>query len=165
VLIRPEVISALRRVIGNYTAEEIYSKDERGLLREVYAEVSKHLNKNNFVNFRDVLLLELKLPEKLQTAINEKLTKKQIANSYVYRLDRENSEKERRRIEAEGIKLFEDISGVSILRWRGIEVTETLASSPNAKIVVVGTNGDSLPIILNTDNPSNADNPLNTKNP
>ena len=37
-----------------------------------------------------------------------------------------------------------------LLRWKGIEATEKLANSPNAKIVIVGGK-DGLPLILNTD--------------
>ena len=36
-----------------------------------------------------------------------------------------------------------------LLRWKGIEATEKLASSANAKIVVIGSGKDGLPLILN----------------
>ena len=36
----------------------------------------------------------------------------------------------------------------SYLRWKGIDATLELAKSPNSKIVVIGTGGDGLPIIL-----------------
>jgi hypothetical protein len=39
----------------------------------------------------------------------------------------------------------------SYLRWRGIEATLMLAQSPNAKIVVIGSGKDGLPIILNAE--------------
>ena len=34
------------------------------------------------------------------------------------------------------------------LAWKGIEATEKLANSPNAKIVVIGSGDNGLPIIL-----------------
>ena len=66
-------------------------------------------------------------------------------------MDRERQEKERRKIESEGIRIFEETSGVDILTWRGIEATENLAKSENAKVVVIGNDSKSLPIILNAD--------------
>ena len=35
-LVRPEVVSALRVVIGNYRPEDIYARDEAGLLDEIF---------------------------------------------------------------------------------------------------------------------------------
>ena len=148
-LVRPEVISALRRVIGNYTPQEIYSRDEQGLLEEIRVEVMAQVGEN-YVNFHDILILELLLPDPLQTAINDKLAKEQQALAHDFIIERERKEKERRRIEAEGIKLFSSISGVNILNWRGIEATEALAASDNAKVVIIGTDSKSLPVILNT---------------
>ncbi len=67
---------------------------------------------------------------------------------------KEKQEAERKRIEAQGISDFQNIvaRGLSeqLLRWKGIEATEKLASSPNAKIVVIGAGKDGLPLILDT---------------
>mmetsp|Transcript_19084 Transcript_19084/g.24749 ORF Transcript_19084/g.24749 Transcript_19084/m.24749 type:complete len:93 (+) Transcript_19084:684-962(+) len=67
-------------------------------------------------------------------------------------LAKERSEADRKRIEAQGIADFQNIvsHGISsqLLQWKGIEATEKFANSPNTKIVIVGNNGDSLPVIL-----------------
>jgi regulator of protease activity HflC (stomatin/prohibitin superfamily) len=69
-------------------------------------------------------------------------------------LEREKQEAERKRIEARGIADFQQIvaQGISeqLLRWKGIEATEKLAASPNAKVVVIGAGKDGLPLILDT---------------
>jgi regulator of protease activity HflC (stomatin/prohibitin superfamily) len=39
-----------------------------------------------------------------------------------------------------------------LLQWKGIEATEKLASSPNAKVVVIGSGESGLPIILGGQN-------------
>ena len=51
-------------------------------------------------------------------------------------------------VEANGIRSFETISQISILKWRGIEATLELAKSPNSKIIVVGPGETQMPIIL-----------------
>ncbi|HXD12924.1 MAG TPA: hypothetical protein VNU65_02025, partial [Xanthobacteraceae bacterium] len=66
--------------------------------------------------------------------------------------------------EANGIAAFQRTvsQGISdsYLRWRGIEATLALAQSHNAKIVVIGTGKDGLPIILgNVDSPAAAEPP------
>jgi regulator of protease activity HflC (stomatin/prohibitin superfamily) len=149
-LVRPEVISALRVVIGNYRPEDIYARDEAGLLDEIFAVLQANLT-NHDVVIQDILIKELRLPPTLEAAINEKLIQEQQALMYEFRLKSEEGERQRRVIEAQGIKSFEGISGLSILKWRGIEATEKLANSPNAKIVIVGTGQNQLPIILGGD--------------
>jgi regulator of protease activity HflC (stomatin/prohibitin superfamily) len=145
-LVKPEVISALRVVIGNYRPEDIYARDEQGLLDEIYSTLESNLT-NHYVVVQDILVKELRLTEQIETAINAKLVQEQEALAYEFRLKLEESERQRKIIEAQGIKSFESISAISILKWRGIQATESLAKSPNTKIVIVGT-GQQLPIIL-----------------
>ena len=68
-------------------------------------------------------------------------------------LTKERQEADRKRIEAQGIADFQRIvaQGISeqLLRWKGIEATEKLAGSTNAKVIIVGAGKDGLPIILN----------------
>ncbi len=59
----------------------------------------------------------------------------------------------RKRIEATGIQEFQTIvaKGISkqMLEWKGIEATEKLAMSDNAKVVVIG-NSNGLPLIFDS---------------
>ena len=75
-----------------------------------------------------------------------------IAEEYKFRVEREKRESERKKIEAEGIRDFQQIvsQGISesYLRWRGIEATLQLSQSTNAKTVIIGNGKDGLPIIL-----------------
>lgn len=147
VLVKPEVVSALRVVIGNYRPEDIYARDEQGLLDEVFATLEANLT-NHYVVLQDVLIKELRLTPEIETAINQKLVQEQQALAYEFRLELEEAERQRKAIEAEGIRSFETISGISMLTWRGIEATLELAKSPNAKVVIIGTGQDQMPIIL-----------------
>ncbi|MCA9541349.1 MAG: prohibitin family protein, partial [Myxococcales bacterium] len=139
-VVRPEVVSTLRKVLGNYDPQMIYAKDEQGLIEELGATLRTDLNSDYF-HVTEFLVLELRLPETIEAAIKDKLTQEQQMLSYRFRLEREKDEKERRIIEAEGLKAFETISQVPILKWRGLEVTEKLSTSPNSKIILMGTGG------------------------
>jgi len=100
----------------------------------------------------DTLLYGIELPDLVVNAINRKTEQYYISEEYKFRVEREKRESERKKIEAEGIREFQTIvsQGISdsYLRWRGIEATLQLSQSSNAKIVVIGTGKDGLPIIL-----------------
>ena len=146
-LVRPEIVSALREVVGNYRPETIYSRSELGLIDETYQSLAAQLT-NRYVIVQTVIIESLRLTPELESAINQKLVDEQSALAYEFRLSREQSEAQRKAIEAEGIKTFERVSGISILKWRGIEATEALAKSPNSKVIVIGPGANQLPVIL-----------------
>ena len=147
-LVRPEIVSALRAVLGNYRPEEIYSRSEQGLIDEIYQSLAAQVT-NRYVIIQTVIIKELRLTPELEGAINQKLVDEQNALAYEFRLNRERSEAQRKEIEAGGIRQFETTAGISILKWRGIEATQELAKSPNAKIVIIGPGENQLPVLLN----------------
>jgi regulator of protease activity HflC (stomatin/prohibitin superfamily) len=99
-----------------------------------------------------VLLRDIQLPVTLKASIEAKQQAEQEALAMSFRLQRERQEAERKRIEAGGIRDFQQIvaQGISpqLLQWKGIEATETLAKSPNAKVVVIGSGRNGLPLIM-----------------
>ena len=101
---------------------------------------------------RALLIRSINLPDQIKGAIESKLKQEQEALAYEFRLQREESEAERKRIEAEGIAKYNSIISASltenILRQRGIDATVGLAESPNSKVVVIGSGKEGLPLIL-----------------
>jgi regulator of protease activity HflC (stomatin/prohibitin superfamily) len=99
-----------------------------------------------------LLIRSINLPAQIKGAIESKLTQEQEALAYEFRLTREQSEAERMRIQAQGISDYNRIISASltdnILKQKGIDATLELAASPNAKVVVVGSGKDGLPMIL-----------------
>jgi hypothetical protein len=112
----------------------------------------------------DILVAGIELPAAIVAAINRKTEQYYIAEEYKFRVEREKRESERKKIEAEGIRDFQQIvsQGISesYLRWRGIEATLQLSQSTNSKVVIIGSGKDGLPIILgNVDTPPAASTP------
>jgi hypothetical protein len=110
------------------------------------------------LNLIDTLILGIELPPSIVIAINRKLEQYYIAQEYTFRVEREIKESQRKKIEAEGIREFQQIvsQGISdsYLRWRGIEATLQLSQSTNSKVVIIGGGKDGVPIILgNVDAP------------
>jgi len=101
---------------------------------------------------RALLIRSINLPPQIKTAIESKLTQEQEALAYEFRLNKEKSEAERRRIEAEGLSVYNRIISASltdnILKQKGIDATLELAQSPNTKVIVVGSGKEGLPLIL-----------------
>ena len=149
-VIVPAMRSVAREVIAQYLPEEI-NTTKRELIQTQIEEQFEAKLAANFIQCNDVLIRKVKLPLKLEESIERKLQQEQESLEYEFRLVKESKEAERKRIEAEGIRAFQDIVTQSVtndlLKWKGIEATTQLAESDNAKIVIIG-NEDGLPLIL-----------------
>jgi regulator of protease activity HflC (stomatin/prohibitin superfamily) len=147
----PVMRSVVREVIAKYLPEEINSTKREIIKKEIMDEASATLA-DNYVQLNDILIRNINLPEKLKSSIEKKLQQEQEALEYEFKIDKERLEADRKRIEAQGIQDFQKIITQSIndklLRWNGIEATLKLAESNNAKVIVVGSGKDGLPLIL-----------------
>lgn len=150
-LVRPELRSSVREVIGQFTPEELYSTKRDQVQRLIQDDLMATLAAN-YVVLKATLIRDIELPEKVRTAIEDKLEAEQAALKYEFILEQERREAERRIIEAEAKAKSNEILTASlsdkILRDKGIEATLELAKSPNSKVIVVGGEGDGLPLIL-----------------
>lgn len=151
VLVVPEVRSTVRQVMGRYTAEEIYSTKRAEVESTIKAESEKILHANN-VDMVALLIRSIQLPDQIRVAIENKLQQQQEALAYQFRLDKEKSEAERKRIAAEGESVANKIINNSLtselLKMRGIEATLELSKSPNSKVVIIGSGKEGMPLIL-----------------
>jgi regulator of protease activity HflC (stomatin/prohibitin superfamily) len=154
-LIRPELRSAVRQIIGQYTPEELYATKRQEIETRIQEAIRKTLDENH-VELKALLFRSIKLPAMIKTAIEQKLTAEQESENYEYFIQKEKKDAERRRIDAEGKAKANRILSASItdniLKEKGIIATQELAKSSNAKIVVIGGGDDGLPLILNSGN-------------
>jgi prohibitin 1 len=151
VILVPQVRSAIREITASYDAKALYSSEREQIARETF-ELTQKMMGGRGVIVESVLLRKIGLPAIVANAIQEKLKREQESEQMKFVLAKEQQEAERKRIEAQGIADFQKIvaAGISpqLLEWKGIEATEKLAMSPNAKVVVVGNPKSGLPIIL-----------------
>jgi regulator of protease activity HflC (stomatin/prohibitin superfamily) len=150
VVVRPEVRSVIRTVFGQYKPEEIYTTQKA--IQERVSMMSKVRVEARFVSLDDVPIERISLPKAIADAIETKLTQQQLAEEYTYRIAVANKEAERKSVEAQGQKRYNDTVNTSLtpslLEWQGIMATEALAKSDNAKVVVIGGSKSGLPLIL-----------------
>jgi len=151
-IVFPEVVTAVREVIGRYRPEQLYTLRTDDTQRQI-AQRAANQARERYVAIDDVLIRRLGLPEMVQQAIQRKLNQEQEALEYEYRIAKERREAQRKDIEADGIVAFQKKVASSItpqlLQWKGVEATLELSKSTNAKMVIVGGK-DGLPLILNT---------------
>lgn len=163
-LVKPEVQSEFRFVLGQYKPEEIYGS--QGFIVQTAKQGALAQLADRYVVLDDLLLKSVTLPAPVAQSIESKLRAQQMALEFDYRLQTEEKERQRKIIEAKGIREFQNIitaGGIddSYLRFRGIQATLELAKSPNSKVIVIGGK-DGMPLILDsrTDEPSLANLPM-----
>src|SRR2546428_10971238 len=88
----------------------------------------------------------------LKASIEAKQKAEQESLQMNFVLQNEKQEADRKRIAAQGIRDFQQTVATSIsqqmLQWKGIEATERLETSTNAKVVMIGNARNALPFIL-----------------
>ena len=150
VLIEPNLRAAIREATSAHTANALYTGEREMVARQIREQMASILTKRG-VNIESVLLRDIQLPMTLKASIEAKQQAEQESLAMSFRLQKEKQEAERKRLEAQGIRDFQQIvaQGISaqLLEWKGIEATENLAKSANAKVVVIG-NSKGLPLIL-----------------
>lgn len=150
VLIAPTLRNLAREVIATYPSIEAYTKRQEIQIKIQEGVIKKLEGKHIFVEL--VMLRNMDFPKMVTDAIERKLSMKQEAEKMKFVLEKEKLEAERKRVEAKGIADFQRIvsQGINenLLRWKGIEATLSLAESANAKVVVIGSSRDGLPLIL-----------------
>ena len=166
-LVRPGIGSLTREVMAQYTAEQVYSTARQEIQDKIRSLAQDRLSEkmmeregdepyrvslSDTVILYDTLVYGIELPVLVVNAINRKIEQYYISEEYKFRVERERRESERKKIEAEGIREFQQIvsQGISdsYLRWRGIEATLQLSQSTNSKVVIIGSAKDGLPLIL-----------------
>jgi regulator of protease activity HflC (stomatin/prohibitin superfamily) len=153
IILQPQFRSVARGVTATYDAKALYTSEREVVARTILADLQKLVEPRG-ITVESTPLRKVGLPPGLTQAIEEKLRAEQESQRMEFVLLKEKQEAERKRIEAQGIADFQDIvtKGISepLLRWKGIEATEKIASSPNAKVIVIGAGKDGLPLILDT---------------
>jgi regulator of protease activity HflC (stomatin/prohibitin superfamily) len=168
-LLGQSVGARARDVIAIYRPEDIYTSHRLEIQNQISESVRYDIKNRfntelrsgqNWILIEDVLVKRIVLPDGVEDAIVRKNVARHEVEQYALIVEKEQQESERKRVEALGIRNFQEIisGGMSdaYLRWRGIEATLELARSENAKVVVIGNdktggmplisiNGDSVP--------------------
>jgi prohibitin 1 len=153
IILVPNFRSISRAVTASFQASALYSTERERLGVAIQDELAKTISARGII-VESTPLRNVTLPPQLTEAIEQKQKADQESQRMQFILAKEKQEADRKRIEAQGISDFQNIvaKGISeqLLRWKGIEATEKIAQSPNAKVIVIGAGKDGLPLILDT---------------
>lgn len=101
-IIRPTIKSVIREVVSKHTAMEVYGEERQLVASEMVTILEAALFDDGII-VEEVLLRNVKLPDRVSTAIEEKLQADQDAQRMVFVKQKEQLEAERKVIEATGI--------------------------------------------------------------
>jgi len=150
-VVRPLLRTSIRDIAVRYTAEDIYSSKRNEFTDSIITHAII-LAKGKGIEIDRILLRNVKLPKEIENAINAKISADQEAQKMEFVLAKEEKEKERKIIEAEGIQQANKIISKSLtssyLTWYRIEMLKSLVNSPNNTIIVIPENLKSLPMIM-----------------
>lgn len=149
-IVRPITRTRIRDNAVNYDAVALYSTKRD----EFQARISKQIEqefKNRGIFLENVLIRNINLPESVKKTIESKINAEQESQKMQFVLSKEKQEAERKRVEAQGISDYQRIISESLtdrqLQYEQIKAQKELASSPNAKVIIMGGKGN-VPVIL-----------------
>jgi prohibitin 1 len=153
IILIPQFRSICRAVTASFQASALYSTERERLGASIQDELARTVAPRGVI-IENTPIRNVALPIQLTEAIEQKQRADQESQRMEFILTKEKQEADRKRIEAKGIADFQAIvaAGISdqLLRWKGIEATEKLATSQNTKVIIVGSGKDGLPVILDT---------------
>jgi prohibitin 1 len=151
IVVEPNLRSTIRSVTAAHTASALYTGTREEVAHQIQINLEQLLEPRGVV-VESVLLRDVQLPAMLKSSIEAKQQAEQDALRMNFVLQKERQEAERKRIEAQGIRDFQQVvtQGISqqLLEWKGIEATERLATSANAKVILIGNSRTGLPLIM-----------------
>src|SRR5580704_6895012 len=108
VVVEPTLRSAIREATASHTANALYTGEREMVGKQIYDQVSSQL-KERGLSVENVLLRDIQLPATLKSAIEAKQQAEQESLAMNFRLQKETQEAQRKRIEAAGVRDFQQI--------------------------------------------------------
>jgi regulator of protease activity HflC (stomatin/prohibitin superfamily) len=136
-VITPELTESVQAVLGRFHAEDFYSFKRDATLGLIF-QAARGVIGGVYVYVEEISIVNVRLPDRVQAAIQAKAEADQDAQKQVYLVTREVHESERKRVEAEGIEHYGATRiPLDMLKWKSIEATKDLSKSPNSKVIVL----------------------------
>ncbi len=148
-IVVPQLTQAVQDFIGQFQPEDLYNTDSSAAKAQVF-DRAKQLIGGILISVDDIALFNIKLPSKVQAAVQDKAAAEQQSLAHAYMVKKEEQEQLRLKINADALKSYIATVGEipkSVLIYKGIEATLELSKSPNSKIIVMGSH-DNLPLML-----------------
>jgi regulator of protease activity HflC (stomatin/prohibitin superfamily) len=150
VIVRPICRTKIRDNAVYYDAVALYSTKRDEFQARIFNTINKDF-KDRGLTLEQLLVRNLTLPASVKTTIESKINAEQDAQKMTFVLQKEKQEAERKRVEAQGIADYQKIlsTGLSDKQLQ-YEMIKAISTSPNAKLIIMGSGSKGAPIILDT---------------
>lgn len=149
-IVRPICRTKIRDNAVYYDAVALYSTKRDEFQGRIFKTIETDF-KTRGLMLEQLLVRNITLPASVKTAIESKINAEQEAQKMTFVLQKEKQEAERKRVEAQGIDDYQKIlsTGLSDKQLQ-YEMIKAIATSPNAKLIIMGGGKNSTPVILDT---------------
>jgi regulator of protease activity HflC (stomatin/prohibitin superfamily) len=149
-IVRPITRTRIRDNAVFYEAVSLYSTKREEFQSRIFKTIESDFNKRG-LTLEQLLIRNIMLPQSVKTTIESKINAEQDAQKMQFVLQKEKQEAERKRVEAQGIADYQKILSTGLndkmLQYEQIKAQKELATSQNAKVIIMGNKGNT-PIIL-----------------
>ena len=147
-IVRPICRTKIRDNAVYYDAVALYSTKRDEFQGRIFKTIEKDF-KSRGLFLEQLLVRNITLPASVKTTIESKINAEQDAQKMTFVLQKEKQEAERKRVEAQGIADYQKIlsTGLSDKQLQ-YEMIKAIATSPNAKLIIMGGGKNSTPVIL-----------------
>jgi regulator of protease activity HflC (stomatin/prohibitin superfamily) len=149
-IVRPVTRTRIRDNAVNYDAVALYSNKRQQFQEKIFQQIERDFKIRGLL-LESLLIRNINLPESVKKTIESKINAEQESQKMQFVLSKEKQEAERKRVEAQGIADYQKIISESLtdrqLQYEQIKAQKELATSPNAKVVIMG-GGKGVPVIL-----------------
>ena len=146
-IVRPICRTKIRDNAVYYDAVALYSTKRDEFQARIFKTIESDF-KNRGLMLEQLLVRHITLPASVKTTIESKINAEQDAQKMTFVLQKEKQEAERKRVEAQGIADYQKIlsTGLSDKQLQ-YEMIKAIATSPNAKLIIMDTK-KSAPFII-----------------
>jgi regulator of protease activity HflC (stomatin/prohibitin superfamily) len=149
-IIRPVSRTKIRDNAVFYDAIALYSVKREEFQQKIFQSIEKEFTTRGIV-LESIMIRNITLPNSVRQTIESKINAEQESQKMRFVLDKERQEAERKRVEAQGIADYQRILTSSLtdklLQYEQIKAQKELATSSNAKVIVMGA-GKNAPILI-----------------
>jgi regulator of protease activity HflC (stomatin/prohibitin superfamily) len=148
-IVRPICRTKIRDNAVYYDAVALYSTKRDEFQARIFQTIESDFKSRGLV-LEQLLVRNITLPASVKTTIESKINAEQDAQKMTFVLQKEKQEAERKRVEAQGIADYQRIlsTGLSDKQLQ-YEMIKAIATSPNAKLIILDTK-KSAPFIIDT---------------
>ncbi len=146
-IVRPICRTKIRDNAVYYDAVALYSTKRDEFQSRIFKTIEIDFKTRGLV-LEQLLVRNITLPASVKTTIEGKINAEQEAQKMTFVLQKEKQEAERKRVEAQGIADYQKIlsTGLSDKQLQ-YEMIKAIATSPNAKLIIMGGNKNT-PVIV-----------------